>query len=100
MQEVIEEEGMRVKRTKKQALKLCKEMWEIIAEEDCNKEKAEIARTLIRESIGYRDTDLETNVCDLLADLMHLTEINKWNWEAMLGRASIHFNAELLDEED
>ncbi len=45
---------------------------------------------------GMQSDDLETRVCDLVSDLMHLCKFNGLDFEAILPRSRECFNEELV----
>lgn len=56
------------------------------------------AETAYRCIIGYRtwgeSGDNETDVADFICDLRHLCDEQGWEWETILSRADLHYQAE------
>ena len=66
-----------------------------------NADRAEFARSTVQVfagETGETGEPLETQVCDLLANLMHLCAEERIPWEQVQTMAEIHFNTE-QDEE-
>ncbi len=64
------------------------------------KECMKYAKTAIRahaKAVGNEDEELEIQVRDLLADLMHLCKIKGVDFEYNLRSAKNHFTEECLD---
>jgi hypothetical protein len=57
---------------------------------------AEIALRAFQKATG---ADAQDAVCDLLCDLMHLSDRNEFSFDAALGRARRHYEAETEGEE-
>jgi len=57
---------------------------------------AEIALRAFQKATG---ADAQDAVCDLLCDLMHLSDRSEFGFEAALGRARKHYEAETEGEE-
>ncbi len=67
-----------------------------------NRDRAEFARRAVRvfaEETGTHIENLETQVCDLLANLMHLCAEESIGWEQVSTMSEIHFNEEQAEEE-
>ena len=68
-----------------------------------NRDRAEFARRAVRvfaEETGTHIENLETQVCDLLANLMHLCTEEGIGWDQVETMAEIHFNEEETEEEN
>ena len=66
-----------------------------------NKDRAAFARRAVQvfaEETGTHIENLETQVCDLLADLMHLCAEKSIDWEQVSTMSEIHFNEEQAEE--
>lgn len=66
-----------------------------------NADRAERARRIVKaygQEVGQPDEDLETNLGDLLADLMHLCEVDQVDFEECLDRGELNFDEEMDDE--
>jgi len=63
-----------------------------------NARRARRARAALRtysRAVGNGDEDPETQLSDLLCDLMHLTDAKKVEWDEVVRRAEGHYSAEI-----
>lgn len=61
-----------------------------------NRERAARGRRIIDEYAAECGVD-EANLCDLLADLMHMAPTAEWDFDAELERARHHYEAERVE---
>jgi hypothetical protein len=64
-----------------------------------NAKRAERAGLCIEEYVGLTGCEREHVLGDLLCDLMHWAQRERFDFNAALQRASAHFEAELIDED-
>jgi hypothetical protein len=65
-----------------------------------NNERAGWARVGVKafaKRTGIGDDDIATQVSDLLADLMHLADLEQLDWEDIVRRADGHYQAEVAE---
>jgi hypothetical protein len=63
-----------------------------------NQDRANEAHGCLRQLNDYEHNELETNITDLLADLLHLCKINDINFDTRMASARMHFDAEINGE--
>lgn len=64
-----------------------------------NTKRASRARAALRtysRAVGNGDEDSETQLSDLLCDLMHLADAKQVEWAEVVSRAENHYSAESL----
>jgi len=67
--------------------------------ENKNEYRAKWAQAALRAFQKATGADAQDAVCDLLCDLMHLSDRSEFGFEAALGRARKHYEAETEGEE-
>ena len=67
--------------------------------ENMNGHRAEWAQAALRAFQKATGADAHDAVCDLLCDLMHLSDRSEFSFEAALARARNHYEAETTPEE-
>ena len=67
--------------------------------ENKNEYRAKWAQAALRAFQKATGADAHDAVCDLLCDLMHLSDRSEFGFEAALGRARRHYEAETTGEE-
>lgn len=70
--------------------------------EPTNEDRADRAMECLNNysTLPVQEEDNETLIKDLLADLMHLSKREGFDWNSMLLSAEVNFNAEVAEEED
>ena len=66
-----------------------------------NRERADwasIALVAFAEEVRMEDEDRETQLSDLLCDLMHFCNVEKLKWSLCVSRAQNHFREEVAEE--
>lgn len=67
-----------------------------------NRDRAEFARTALSamaDEVGGKDNDVEIQLGDLMANLMHLCDVEAINFQACVRRGLDHYVAELKGED-
>lgn len=61
--------------------------------QDCQKRATKAKRVL---ALFYDKNDMETSLIDCMADLLHLSEAEGYDWDNCCGLAISHFTAEMM----
>ena len=62
-----------------------------------NEDRVARAREIVRAS-NSQETDQETNLSDMLANLMHLCDKERWDFDAQIEQGRFHYEAESGDD--
>lgn len=65
-----------------------------------NYDRAEWARVGVMafaDETGIGNEDMHTQIGDLLADLMHLADLEGLDWETVVRRATMHYEDEIAE---
>ena len=62
-----------------------------------NEERVARAREIVRAS-NSQETDQETNLSDMLANLMHLCDEEGWDFDAQIEQGRFYYEAESGDD--
>jgi hypothetical protein len=64
---------------------------------ELNEEQVTRAREIVR-AFNPQETDQETNLSDILCNLMHFCDAEGWNFNAQIERGRFHYEAESGDD--